>query len=182
MRTTGDTVRHWDAFSARPPLGRAWSLSPPLNTSPSIRWSNQVLGGPKPPPLEPLWLRYGPAGRTPVRGRGARASAPLHPAPRLGLLAREQGARDAAGQIQQGRESGGIAVLRKGGGRDGAVLDVPDTAENAAEFGYSGKVDVNRSAFPQVRIATLSEVGTHATITADLWARIRTTNGPSPKR
>ena len=62
------------------------------------------------------------------------------------------------------------------------MLDVPDTAENAAEFGYSGKVDVNRSAFPQVRMATLSEVGTHATITADLWARIRTTNGPSPKR
>lgn len=49
---------------------------------------------------------------------------------------------------------------------DGVVLDVPDTAENAAEFGYSGKEDVNRSAFPQVRMATLSEVGTHATIGA----------------
>jgi Transposase DDE domain len=40
------------------------------------------------------------------------------------------------------------------------------TPENAAEFGYSGKQDVNRSAFPQVRMATLSEVGTHATIGA----------------
>jgi hypothetical protein len=49
---------------------------------------------------------------------------------------------------------------------DGVVLDVPDTAENAAEFGYSGKEDVNRSAFPQVRMATLSEIGTHATIGA----------------
>ena len=53
---------------------------------------------------------------------------------------------------------------------DGVVLDVPDTAENAAEFGYSGKEDVNRSAFPQVRMATLSEVGTHATIGAALGA------------
>jgi hypothetical protein len=53
---------------------------------------------------------------------------------------------------------------------DGVVLDGPDTAENAAEFGYSGKEDVNRSAFPQVRMATLSEVGTHATIGAALGA------------
>jgi len=51
---------------------------------------------------------------------------------------------------------------------DGVVLDVPDTPANAAEFGYSGKTDTNRSAFPQVRIVTMSEVGTHATIGAAL--------------
>jgi hypothetical protein len=31
---------------------------------------------------------------------------------------------------------------------------------------FTGKEDVNRSAFPQVRMATLSEIGTHATIGA----------------
>lgn len=51
---------------------------------------------------------------------------------------------------------------------DGVVLDVPDTPANAEAFGYSGKTDTNRSAFPQVRVVTLSEVGTHATIGADL--------------
>lgn len=53
---------------------------------------------------------------------------------------------------------------------DGVVLDVPDTPANAEAFGYSGKVNTNRSAFPQVRVVTLSEVGTHATIGADLDA------------
>lgn len=53
---------------------------------------------------------------------------------------------------------------------DGVVLDVPDTPANAEAFGYSGKANTNRSAFPQVRVVTLSEVGTHATIGADLDA------------
>lgn len=51
---------------------------------------------------------------------------------------------------------------------DGVVLDVPDSASNAEAFGYSGRENTNRSAFPQVRVVTLSEVGTHATIGAAL--------------
>ncbi len=35
---------------------------------------------------------------------------------------------------------------------DGTVVDTPDTADNAAEFGYSGAAGGKRSAFPQVRI------------------------------
>jgi hypothetical protein len=57
---------------------------------------------------------------------------------------------------------GGLRVIAV----DGVVLDVPDTPDNAAEFGYSGREDVNRSAFPQVRVVTMSEVGTHATVGA----------------
>lgn len=51
---------------------------------------------------------------------------------------------------------------------DGVVLTVPDSPANAAEFGYSGKENINQSAFPQVRMVTLTEVGTHATIGAAL--------------
>lgn len=46
---------------------------------------------------------------------------------------------------------------------DGVVLDVPDTAANLAEFGKSGK-GKSRSAFPQVRVVTMTEVGSHCTI------------------
>ncbi len=53
---------------------------------------------------------------------------------------------------------------------DGTVVDMPDTADNAAEFGYSGAVGGKRSAFPQVRIVTLVECGTHATVWAEFDA------------
>ena len=48
---------------------------------------------------------------------------------------------------------------------DGVVIDVPDTEENAAEFGYSsgGRGD---SAFPHVRVVGLGECGTHAVVAA----------------
>ncbi len=53
---------------------------------------------------------------------------------------------------------------------DGTVVDMPDTADNAAEFGYSGASGGKRSAFPQVRIVTLVECGTHATVWAEFDA------------
>ncbi|MET3807237.1 hypothetical protein ABIB25_004260 [Nakamurella sp. UYEF19] len=53
---------------------------------------------------------------------------------------------------------------------DGTVVDMPDTADNAAEFGYSGATGGKRSAFPQVRIVTLVECGTHATVWAEFDA------------
>lgn len=50
---------------------------------------------------------------------------------------------------------------------DGTGLDVADTDANAAYFGYAGN-DQDRSAFPKLRLLTLSEVGTHAVVGAQM--------------
>jgi hypothetical protein len=52
---------------------------------------------------------------------------------------------------------------------DGFEVDVPDSRENAAEFGYAGSGD-NRSAFPKVRVVALAECGTHAFLAAEVDA------------
>ena len=52
---------------------------------------------------------------------------------------------------------------------DGFELDVPDSDENAAEFGYAGSGD-NRSAFPKARVVALAECGTHAFVAAEVDA------------
>jgi hypothetical protein len=44
---------------------------------------------------------------------------------------------------------------------DGFDVDVPDTEENAAAFGYAGSGE-KRSAFPKIRVVALAECGTHA--------------------
>jgi len=68
---------------------------------------------------------------------------------------------------------------------DGFEADVPDSAANAAEFGYAG--GHTHSAFPKVRVVTLAECGTHAflaaqvgpcargekTLAAGLWPRLQ---------
>jgi hypothetical protein len=53
---------------------------------------------------------------------------------------------------------------------DGFEWDAPDTRENAAEFGYAGKDpgDVDRPAFPKVRVVTISECGSHAAVDAEI--------------
>jgi len=52
---------------------------------------------------------------------------------------------------------------------DGFMLDVPDTPDNVAEFGRltSGP---KASAFPQVRVLTLTECGSHASVAASFGA------------
>jgi len=50
---------------------------------------------------------------------------------------------------------------------DGMCLDLPDTPQNAAEFGYPGN-DAGRGPFPQVRVVGLGECGTRAVIGARL--------------
>jgi hypothetical protein len=50
---------------------------------------------------------------------------------------------------------------------DGFDVDLPDSDENAAEFGYAGSGD-NRSAYPKARVVALSECGTHAFLAAEL--------------
>ena len=52
---------------------------------------------------------------------------------------------------------------------DGFEVDVPDSQENAAEFGYAGSGD-NRSAFPKARVVALAECGTHAFVAAEVGA------------
>ena len=54
-------------------------------------------------------------------------------------------------------------------GIDGFEIDVPDSAENAAEFGYAGTGD-NRSAFPKARVVAVAECGTHAFVAAEVDA------------
>ena len=50
---------------------------------------------------------------------------------------------------------------------DGFEWDAPDTEGNAAAFGYSGSGPA-RSAFPKVRVVTLSECGSHAVVDAEI--------------
>jgi hypothetical protein len=50
---------------------------------------------------------------------------------------------------------------------DGFELDVPDTAQNAAAFGYRGS-GAGRSAFPKARVVTIGECGPHAKVAARL--------------
>lgn len=52
---------------------------------------------------------------------------------------------------------------------DGFDLDLPDTAENAAEFGYAGN-DQSRSAFPKARVVAVVECGSHAFMDAEVGA------------
>jgi len=54
-------------------------------------------------------------------------------------------------------------------GIDGFEVDLPDTKENAAEFGYAGSGE-NRSAFPKARVVALAECGTHAFVAAEVGA------------
>lgn len=55
---------------------------------------------------------------------------------------------------------------------DGFALDLPDTTENAAEFGYAGN-DQCRSAFPKARVVAVGECGPHAFMDAEVgpWSR-----------
>ncbi len=54
-------------------------------------------------------------------------------------------------------------------GIDGFEVDLPDSKENAAEFGYAGSGE-NRSAFPKARVVALAECGTHAFVAAEVDA------------
>lgn len=50
---------------------------------------------------------------------------------------------------------------------DGFDVDLPDSPQNAAEFGYAGSGD-NRSGYPKARVVALSECGTHAFLAAEV--------------
>jgi hypothetical protein len=78
-------------------------------------------------------------------------------------------AHPMAGLLAEGRTRGawlrGWRVLAI----DGFEVDVPDTKENAAEFGYAGSGE-NRSAYPKARVVAMAECGTHAFVAAEVDA------------
>ena len=49
---------------------------------------------------------------------------------------------------------------------DGLEWDLPDTAANAAEFGYPGAPDGGQAAFPKARAVTIGECASHAPVLA----------------
>ncbi len=58
---------------------------------------------------------------------------------------------------------------------DGFRVDAPDSAANAAHFGYSGKRnDLDKVAFPKVSVVALAECGTHAIVGAEIGAQKET--------
>jgi hypothetical protein len=50
---------------------------------------------------------------------------------------------------------------------DGFEVDLPDSRQNAAEFGYAGSGS-HRSAYPKARVVAVSECGTHAFLAAEV--------------
>jgi hypothetical protein len=104
-----------------------------------------------------------------------RLSLGMQPAPAAITLARKrlgwqvmerllaETAGPLAGQDQQAAFVSGMRLVAV----DGMCLDLPDTPENAAEFGYPGN-DAGRGPFPQVRVAGLGECGTRAVLGAEL--------------
>jgi Transposase DDE domain len=75
----------------------------------------------------------------------------------------EAAAGPLAGQEQQAAFCSGMRLVAV----DGMCLDLPDTPQNGAEFGYPGN-DAGRGAFPQIRVVGLGECGTRAILGAGL--------------
>ena len=73
----------------------------------------------------------------------------------------EEAAGPLAGQEQERRSWSGMRLAAV----DGMCLDLPDTPENGAEFGYPGN-DAGPGPFPQIRVVGLGECGTRAVLGA----------------
>ncbi|HEX5996443.1 MAG TPA: IS4 family transposase [Jiangellales bacterium] len=81
----------------------------------------------------------------------------------------EQVARPVAEPLTPGAFLGGWRLMAI----DGFEWDVPDTAANAGAFGYAAGSE-GRSAFPKVRVVSLSECGSHAMVAAEISGRAGT--------
>jgi hypothetical protein len=73
----------------------------------------------------------------------------------------EEVAGPLAGQDRQSALVSGMRLAAV----DGMCLDLPDTPENGAEFGYPGN-DGGRGPYPQIRVVGLGECGTRAVLGA----------------
>src|SRR6266536_1175683 len=82
---------------------------------------------------------------------------------RLGWQVMERLLEETAGPLA-GQEDGPAFVSgMRLAAIDGMCLDVADTSENAAEFGYPGN-DAGRGPFPQIRVVGIGECGTRAVL------------------
>jgi hypothetical protein len=86
---------------------------------------------------------------------------------RLGWQVMEQLMEAVAGPLAGPDQPGAFVSGMRLVAIDGMCLDLPDTPENAAEFGYPGN-DAGRGPFPQVRVVGLGECGTRAVLGAAL--------------
>jgi len=104
--------------------------------------------------------RWGP----PTSGGITRARERLGAGPLRDIFARV--AVPVADQLTQGAFLGPWRLMSI----DGLEWDVPDTRENAAAFGYSGKGpgEPGCPAFPKVRVVAISECGSHAVVDAEI--------------
>ncbi|MEV5400973.1 IS4 family transposase [Streptomyces cellulosae] len=108
-------------------------------------------------------LRHLPGGlvqRLPTSSALTRARQRLGDKPLQALFERRCGAQ--ATPMTPGAFAFGLRLVAW----DGTALDVPDTPENATEFGFTGRDGTNKSGNPQVRLMALIECGTHAVIDA----------------
>ena len=78
----------------------------------------------------------------------------------------EEVAGPLAGQEQERAFVSGMRLVAV----DGMCLDLPDTPENGAEFGYPGN-EGGRGPFPQIRVVGIGECGTRAVLCATTNAR-----------
>ena len=101
----------------------------------------------------------------PANGWAARCSRSCSNALRPGR--REGRARPRGGGV--GHRAGVVPARWRLLAIDGFEVDLPDSRENAAEFGYAGSGE-NRSAFPKARVVALAECGTHAFVAAEVDA------------
>jgi hypothetical protein len=101
----------------------------------------------------------GLAGRAPTSSALTQARQRLGPKPLAALFARVRGVQAASGT--PGAFRFGLRLVSW----DATMLDVPDTKDNSAGFRRCGNGRA-RGGFPQVRLLTLIEVGSHAVIDA----------------
>jgi Insertion element 4 transposase N-terminal/Transposase DDE domain len=85
---------------------------------------------------------------------------------RLGARPLEAVFRAVAGPVAPDRLVGSFYRGMRLAAVDGFLLDVPDTDANRRAFGGPSDARGNDAGFPQVRVATLTETGTHASIDA----------------
>jgi Insertion element 4 transposase N-terminal/Transposase DDE domain len=86
---------------------------------------------------------------------------------RLGWQVMERLLEETAGPLARQEQEPAFCSGMRLAAIDGMCLDLPDTAENGAEFGYPGN-DAGRGPFPQIRVVGLGECGTRAVLGAAL--------------
>lgn len=107
------------------------------------------------------WDCWDGAWRAPSAGGISQARKRLGYEPLRELFARV--ATPVAGQLTRGAFVGPWRLMAL----DGFEWDTPDTESNAGEFGYAGCGE-NTSAFPKVRVVSVSECGSHAMVDAEI--------------